>query len=797
MGGERDFGSDGARAALVVDVEGYLAGWKQLLASLREISGVRPHALAAASVELQARARACGFGGLAHHLSRLDALVDGDQRFPVTELGATLEDVGQLLQQAKDALSPVEHAYALPLPPMPPRPPAQGPANAGAGPPAGEIAPPPLLTAYRTRSDFEPAPPPALQPPPPVSLPGAAQAGGDTMVSEAGPAGMLFRDRRPAASSSPAPSEPPRLDTTPSAPPQVAVAPKAGFAVVQPAPSVGVVGRTLFGLRAFGSARAKAETPPANAPGSILGLGGVGRAPPAPPPLISAPLPSLHEHPKGGAMTDFLRRRNKPSAAKAAPKRERRAAKPRAQRPRGARDAVRTLSWGFVALGGVGLLATVLVIVLLVTRRSQPDDENPTTSISGAPRASGPPAHAALPSPGLTTVEEHLQGLLPQIHQHGGKESPELRNALDQDAELQLKLGRMPSCEGSEALCSEWRKARQLFSLPDAGTALAKRRRPPSALRSRWLLGLTLPEIGVEDDERVRREFEFNTEHAAGRERFQTMLFRCGSYRDQIQATLARYDLPESLMAVVMAESACIVEAKSPKNALGLWQFIPGAARAYNLRVIEDVVDERLSPAKSSEAAARFLADMYRKFGSWDLVFAGYNCGPFGMATRLHLAGADARFWDLVDASLVPEETAGYVPRIQAYALIMKNLSRLKFAGAQMRAPEVTADLDAPPGTRLGLIARAASTSVIQIRRLNRDILGDVVPDIPGQKFAVQVPRDVVFQARESLQELLDGHDKSDLCVPPTFDWGREHFTDERAARCKPTEPAAEATTPK
>jgi membrane-bound lytic murein transglycosylase D len=444
----------------------------------------------------------------------------------------------------------------------------------------------------------------------------------------------------------------------------------------------------------------------------------------------------------------------------------------------------------------VGLLATVLVIVLLVTRRSKSDEEAPVTSQSGAPRASGSPATAGVPRPRLTTEEERLQGMLPAVHEQGGKESPELRDVVDEDAALQLKLAQMTSCEGPEGLCSEWRKARQLFSLSDAGTALTKRRQP-SALRSRWLLGLSLPEIGVEDDERVRREFEFHTEHAAGRERFQTMLFRCGSYRDQIQATLARYDLPESLMAVVMAESACIVEAKSPKDALGLWQFIPGAARAYNLRVIKDVVDERLSPAKSSEAAARFLADMYRKFGSWDLVFAGYNCGPFGMATRLHMAGPDARFWDLVDASLVPEETAGYVPRIQAYALIMKNLSRLKFAGAQMRAPEVTADLEAPPWTRLGLIARAASTSVLQIRRLNRDILGDVVPDIPGQKFAVQVQRDVVFQARESLQELLSRRDNSDLCVAPTFDWGRQQFTDEMAARCKPSEPAAEAPAPK
>ena len=791
MGGESDFDGDGAQAALVIDVERYLASWKQLIAAPH--GGARPGTLGSASRELQTRARAFGFGGLAHHLGRVDALVDADGRFPIAELSATLEDVQQLLEQVKEALSPRARAHLQQPPPI------AGPAHP-AGHAPGEIAPPPLLTAYRSRVS-EPAPPPPVQPPP-APL-GPRPVSSDTMLSEPSPVlGLDRRGTRDAAGLPVSPlAEPPRLDATAaSAPPQYAApplevraeharapAPQAGFAVVQPSPSVGVVGKTLFGLRAFGSGRSKAEPAPGQAPSSVLGLGSVRRTPPAPPPLISAPLPPLHDQPRESAMTDFLRRRSKPDA----PKRERRAAPARAARPRRRRSSVSAMSWGFVALGAVGLVATVVVIVLLVTRRSKPDDPLPQASLSGAPLVSGAPARAGVPRPRLTTDEERLQGLLPAVHEQGGKESPELRDVVDEDAALQLKLAQMTSCDGPDALCSEWRKARQLFSMADAGAV--PKRRQPSALRSRWLMGLTLPEIGVEDDERVRREFEFHTEHAAGRERFQTMLFRCGSYRDQIQATLARYDLPESLMAVVMAESACIVEAKSPKNALGLWQFIPGAARAYNLRVIEGKVDERLSPAKSSEAAARFLADMYRKFGSWDLVFAGYNCGPFGMATRLHLAGDGAGFWDLVDASLVPEETAGYVPRIQAYALIMKNLSRLKFAGAQMRAPEVTADLDAPPGTRLGLIARAASTSVIQIRRLNRDILGDVVPEIPGQKFAVQVPRDVVFQARESLQELLSSRDNSDLCVPPTFDWGRQQFTDAMAARCKPAEAAPAA----
>jgi membrane-bound lytic murein transglycosylase D len=229
-------------------------------------------------------------------------------------------------------------------------------------------------------------------------------------------------------------------------------------------------------------------------------------------------------------------------------------------------------------------------------------------------------------------------------------------------------------------------------------------------------------------------------------------------------------------LAVVLAESGCDPVAKSPVGAEGLWQFMPEAARHYHLHLIDDVVDERHSPKKSTEAAIRFLSDLFKKFESWDLAFAAYNMGPYGLAGRMHRAGGDVGFWDLLDADQLPRETASYVPTIQAFALILENLQGLKFNGAQMKTPEITADLDAPPGTRLGLIAHAASTSVQQLRQLNLDLQGDVVPSIPGALFAVQVPKDVLWQAREKLEELTTHGSQDDLCVPPTFNWGVQKF---------------------
>ncbi|HKQ69381.1 MAG TPA: hypothetical protein VJT73_08585, partial [Polyangiaceae bacterium] len=161
-----------------------------------------------------------------------------------------------------------------------------------------------------------------------------------------------------------------------------------------------------------------------------------------------------------------------------------------------------------------------------------------------------------------------------------------------------------------------------------------------------------------------------------------------------------------------------------------------------------------------------------------------YNLGPFGLLARIERAGGNVGFWDLVEADMLPDETANYVPTIEAFALILENLQQLKFAGTQMRAPESTADLEVPSGTRLGLVARAASTTIQQIRAMNLDIVGDRVPSVAGA-FSMQVPRETVWQARDTLQALLAARNEDDLCVPVTFDWGRQRFTPEMEAECR------------
>lgn len=185
-----------------------------------------------------------------------------------------------------------------------------------------------------------------------------------------------------------------------------------------------------------------------------------------------------------------------------------------------------------------------------------------------------------------------------------------------------------------------------------------------------------------------RREFErrvaFFALSAAGRKWVERFLRRCASLEGSIQSELSAAGLPRGVLAVVGVESGCNPKAKSPVGALGLWQFMPATARAYGLRVPSEQLaaaeaDERTQPGPATRAAARFIGDLYERYGDWELALAAYNLGPGGVRRRLVNARVGS-FWGLVDSGALPRETADYVPRVQALAHVLLNLDKFGFS---------------------------------------------------------------------------------------------------------------------
>ncbi|NJK96236.1 MAG: lytic transglycosylase domain-containing protein [Bacteroidales bacterium] len=90
---------------------------------------------------------------------------------------------------------------------------------------------------------------------------------------------------------------------------------------------------------------------------------------------------------------------------------------------------------------------------------------------------------------------------------------------------------------------------------------------------------------------------------------------------------LDSYQIPTELKYLAVIESALNPRAVSRVGATGMWQFMYGTGKFYNLNV-NTFIDERRDPIAATHAAARFLKDLYRIYDDWILVIAAYNCGP-------------------------------------------------------------------------------------------------------------------------------------------------------------------------
>lgn len=131
---------------------------------------------------------------------------------------------------------------------------------------------------------------------------------------------------------------------------------------------------------------------------------------------------------------------------------------------------------------------------------------------------------------------------------------------------------------------------------------------------------------------------------------------------------LDEHNMPEDLKYLAVVESALNPGATSRVGATGLWQFMKETGADYGLR-INSKVDERSCPNRSTEAAMKYLADAYERFGSWELALASYNCGAGNVLRAIRRAGGSKDYW--VISKFLPGETRNFVPAFLGAAYIM------------------------------------------------------------------------------------------------------------------------------
>ena len=146
---------------------------------------------------------------------------------------------------------------------------------------------------------------------------------------------------------------------------------------------------------------------------------------------------------------------------------------------------------------------------------------------------------------------------------------------------------------------------------------------------------------------------------------------------------LAEHSVPAEFLYLALLESGMDPDARSPADAVGIWQFTEETARQYGL-IVDGDVDERRDRFLATYAAGRYLRDLHRQFGSWELAADAFNAGPGSVERAMTRAGADS-YWDLIEVGHLPAETRAYVPRF--------------LATVQLAQERVVADLATAPGS--------------------------------------------------------------------------------------------------
>lgn len=215
-----------------------------------------------------------------------------------------------------------------------------------------------------------------------------------------------------------------------------------------------------------------------------------------------------------------------------------------------------------------------------------------------------------------------------------------------------------------------------------------------------------------------------------------------------------------------MVESGFSSSAVSPKKAVGLWQFMPKTAKAYNLTVC-NTYDERCDPVSATSAAIDYLNKLYTQFGKWYLAAMAYNCGEGRMARAINKAGTD----DLSvlldeDRHFLPKETRDYIKKILLVAMIGENIS-LDFTDNIDFYDDDFIEVEISSKTSLKEIAKLINMKIKVLKKLN--VMRKKSVNI-NKPYKIRIPIEKVFAfylryALKKEKETVKNHHISHIVV--------------------------------
>ena len=209
-------------------------------------------------------------------------------------------------------------------------------------------------------------------------------------------------------------------------------------------------------------------------------------------------------------------------------------------------------------------------------------------------------------------------------------------------------------------------------------------------------------------------------------------------YFPMFEQEMSNQKIPLEMKYLAIIESALNPKARSRAGATGLWQFMYSTGKGYGLEV-NNYVDERSDPIRSTKAAAKYLNELYKIFGDWDLTLAAYNSGPGNVTKAIRRSNGKTNYWNL--RPYLPRETAGYVPAFLATLYIFEYAKEHGFK-PQKRANHVfeTDTVRVKQAISFKDISDITGMDVKDIQFFNPSYQLDVVPYVEGRNYAVRLP---------------------------------------------------------
>ena len=233
------------------------------------------------------------------------------------------------------------------------------------------------------------------------------------------------------------------------------------------------------------------------------------------------------------------------------------------------------------------------------------------------------------------------------------------------------------------------------------------------------------------------------------------VLGRSVYYFPIFEERLLRDSMPLELRMLPVIESALNPSARSRVGAMGIWQFMYATGKRYGLE-ITSFIDQRCDPIASTDAALRFLKDLYNIYGDWSLALAAYNCGPGNVNKAFRYAGPSAKtFWDIYP--FLPRETRGYVPSFIAatYAYTYHDLHGITMEENPLPLATDTIVVSRP--MHLSQVSSTIDLPIETLRMLNPQYRMDIIPAL-NKQYSLVLPQNKVTRFIDNA-EVIYGKD--------------------------------------